>query len=75
MVLPCGTGATGGAVSLLRFLPNFFFVVVSNVAVAVVVVLLPLVAFGADGAEIRVDELMRRLALSQLMRIITKSGL
>lgn len=26
----CGTGAAGGAVNLLRFLPNFFFVVVSN---------------------------------------------
>jgi len=35
LLVPCETGATGGAVSLLRFLPNFFFVVVSNDADAV----------------------------------------
>ena len=44
LLCPCVMGATGGAVSLLRFLPNFFFVVVSNDVVVVVVA----VAAGTD---------------------------
>ena len=44
LLFPCATGATGGAVSLLRFFPNFFFVVVSSAAVVVVVVVAVAVA-------------------------------
>ena len=44
LLFPCVALTTGGAVSLLRFLPNFFFVVVSDDEVVVVVV----VAAGVD---------------------------
>ena len=37
LLFPCVALTTGGAVSLLRFLPNFFFVVVSEDEVVVVV--------------------------------------
>lgn len=35
LLFPCVVFTTGGAVSLFRFFPNFFFVVVSDVVVVV----------------------------------------
>jgi len=53
LLCTCATGATGGAVSLLRFLPNFFFVVVSKDVDVVVV------AVEADWVVVaRVNEFM-----------------
>ena len=65
LLCPCTTGATGGAVSLLRFLPYFFFVVV---VVSTGVVVVVAVAVEADWVVVAcVNEFMRKLCFFQVI--------
>lgn len=67
LLCPCATGATGGAVSLLRFLPYFFFVVVVSRGVVVVVGVVD-VAVEADWVVVaRVNEFMRKLCVFDIL--------